>query len=248
MSSTTIDDRAIAELEQKFDPEMRFRPTWPPASTVLKALLIALSCFHYYTAGFGLLRETTHRGVHLAFVLGLIFIVFGFRQRRTPTRRARAARGRPAACRWIDWLLALAVAAVGAVHPVRLRRPGVSRRQPDAARRRDGLDPAGAAARGHAPQHGLAAADDRDRVHGLCAGRSDLPGPAQACRRRVARSWSTTSTSPARASTASRSAWSRPTSSTSCCSACWPRASGWGNCSSTSRRRSPAAMPAGRPR
>src|SRR5262249_18372472 len=63
-----------------FDPEMRFRPTWPPASTVLKALLIALSCFHYYTAGFGLLRETTHRAVHLAFVLGLIFIVFGLRR------------------------------------------------------------------------------------------------------------------------------------------------------------------------
>ena len=27
-------------------------------------------------AGFGLLQETTHRGVHLAFVLGLIFLVF----------------------------------------------------------------------------------------------------------------------------------------------------------------------------
>ena len=35
-----------------------------------------LSCFHYYTAGFGLLPETTHRGIHIAFVLGLIFLVF----------------------------------------------------------------------------------------------------------------------------------------------------------------------------
>ena len=108
MTATAIDDRAISELEQKFDPEMRFRPTWPPASTVLKALLIALSCFHYYTAGFGLLREATHRGVHLAFVLGLIFIVF-------PLRRAHDAR--PARNAWspggvplFDWLLGLAVA------------------------------------------------------------------------------------------------------------------------------------------
>ena len=111
MSSTTIDDRAVAELEQKFDPDMRFRLTWPPASTVLKVLLIALSCFHYYTAGFGLLRETTHRGVHLAFVLGLIFIVFAFRHSagadmQRPARSAWAPGGVP----WIDWLLALAVA------------------------------------------------------------------------------------------------------------------------------------------
>src|SRR5438270_11020662 len=55
---------------------MRFRPTLPPASAIVKVMLIALSCFHYYTAGFGLLRETTHRGVHLAFVLSLIFLVF----------------------------------------------------------------------------------------------------------------------------------------------------------------------------
>ena len=64
----------LQELEEKFDPEMRFRPTLPPATLIVKWLLIILSGFHFYTAGFGLLRETTHRGVHLAFVLGLIFL------------------------------------------------------------------------------------------------------------------------------------------------------------------------------
>ncbi|HET9208000.1 MAG TPA: TRAP transporter fused permease subunit, partial [Burkholderiaceae bacterium] len=110
MSSTTIDDRAVAELEQKFDPEMRFRHTWPPASTVLKLLLITLSCFHYYTAGFGLLRETTHRGVHLAFVLGLIFIVFGFRHSTAADAQRPQSKWAPGGVPWIDWLLALAVA------------------------------------------------------------------------------------------------------------------------------------------
>ena len=90
MATATLDIQATTELEQKFDPEMRFRPTWPPASTILKVLLIALSCFHYYTAGFGLLRETTHRGVHLAFVLGLIFIVFGFRRAHDDRQPARS--------------------------------------------------------------------------------------------------------------------------------------------------------------
>ncbi|MCW5659508.1 MAG: TRAP transporter permease [Burkholderiaceae bacterium] len=86
---------------------MRFRPVRPPASRVLAALLIALSCFHYYTAGFGLLREATHRGVHLAFVLGLIFIVFGFR--RTPAGPVRGGAWAPGGVPIVDWLLAIAV-------------------------------------------------------------------------------------------------------------------------------------------
>ncbi|MGE0524198.1 MAG: TRAP transporter permease [Variibacter sp.] len=70
----------LSKLEEKFDPEIRFRPLLPATAFVVAGLLFALSCFHYYTAGFGLLRETTHRGVHMAFVLGLIFLVFTARQ------------------------------------------------------------------------------------------------------------------------------------------------------------------------
>ena len=51
------DDKQLLALEEKFDPEMRFRPSVPPATFIIKWLLIALSCFHFYTAGFGLLRE-----------------------------------------------------------------------------------------------------------------------------------------------------------------------------------------------
>src|SRR5690242_21758282 len=96
-------------LEEKFDPEMRFRPLPPATAWLVAGLLLTLSFFHYYTAGFGLLREATHRGVHLAFVLGLIFIVFGLRRARDdkgPPRSAWAPGGVP----WFDWLLALAVA------------------------------------------------------------------------------------------------------------------------------------------
>src|SRR4051812_30983 len=108
MSSAEIDPRALVQLEEKFDPEMRFRPTVPPATVIVKWLLIVLSCFHYYTAGFGLLRETTHRGVHLAFVLGLIFLVFaGSKSERT----ARSSAWRPGGVPLLDWLIALAVAA-----------------------------------------------------------------------------------------------------------------------------------------
>lgn len=109
MSTSELDVKALEALEQKFDPEMRFRPLTATAATVVGALLILLSLFHYYTAGFGLLRETTHRGVHLAFVLGLIFLVFPHRHvllEKAAEHRAHTPGNVP----WFDWLLAGAVA------------------------------------------------------------------------------------------------------------------------------------------
>ena len=111
MTTTALpDDKQLQELEQKFDPEMRFRPLGVRATTLVGGLLIALSLFHFYTAGFGLLQEITHRGVHLAFVLGLIFLVF-------PHRPGLLNRAQPSSLRnpggvpWFDWALAVAVAA-----------------------------------------------------------------------------------------------------------------------------------------
>lgn len=103
------DDQKLQELEEKFDPEMRFRPTMPPATQIVKWLLIALSAFHYYTAGFGLLQEITHRGVHLAFVLGMIFLVFAF----SPSSAERSVKSsllNPGGVPLVDWLLAGACA------------------------------------------------------------------------------------------------------------------------------------------
>ncbi len=105
----TIEADKTRALEEKFDPEMRFRPIRQPAALIVASLLIVLSCFHYYTAGFGLLRETTHRGVHMAFVLGLIFLVFPLRKSmlERPPEPGLAA---PGSVPWYDWLLAVAMA------------------------------------------------------------------------------------------------------------------------------------------
>jgi TRAP transporter 4TM/12TM fusion protein len=111
MTAATLlpEDQKLQELEEKFDPEMRFRPTMPPATQIVKWLLIALSAFHYYTAGFGLLQEITHRGVHLAFVLGMIFLVFAF----SPSSAERSIKSsllNPGGVPLVDWLLAGACA------------------------------------------------------------------------------------------------------------------------------------------
>ncbi len=110
MSTALPDDKTLEQLERQYDPEMRFRPLTAGAATVVGALLIALSAFHYYTAGFGLLQEVTHRGVHLAFVLGLIFLVFPHRQALLE-KTALHSLSTPGNVPWFDWLLAAAVAA-----------------------------------------------------------------------------------------------------------------------------------------
>ena len=111
MTAATLlpDDQKLQELEEQFDPEMRFRPTLPPATQIVKWLLIALSCFHYYTAGFGLLQEITHRGVHLAFVLGMIFLVFAFSS-TSANRDLKSSFLNPGGMPLVDWLLAGACA------------------------------------------------------------------------------------------------------------------------------------------
>lgn len=99
------------------EPEMSFRPLAAPASWLVGALLVVLSAFHYYTSGFGLLREATHRGVHLAFVLGLIFLVYSVRRGDGDPADPVSSLWRPGGVPWPDWLLALAAACAALYVP-----------------------------------------------------------------------------------------------------------------------------------
>jgi len=100
-----IDQDEVRRLEEEYDPEMQTRPMKAPAIWIVGGLLFTLSCFHYYTAGFGLLREATHRGLHLSFVLGLIFLVYGFRK-KSKMSSSLGIGGIPIH----DWLLAIVTA------------------------------------------------------------------------------------------------------------------------------------------
>ena len=105
----TASAEELQRLEEELDPEMAFRQTPAGTALLVGALLMVLSLFHYYTAGFGLLQEVTHRGVHLAFVLGLIFLVFPHRHallERTAQHRWHSPGNVP----WFDWLLAVGIA------------------------------------------------------------------------------------------------------------------------------------------
>jgi TRAP transporter 4TM/12TM fusion protein len=114
MATMELDEAKARELEEQFDPEMRFRPLMPAAGILVGVLLFVLSLFHYYTAGFGLLQETVHRGIHLSFVLGLIFLVFPLTKRgyEAPPKSTLL---RPLGIPLVDWALTI-VAVVAVLH------------------------------------------------------------------------------------------------------------------------------------
>ena len=108
-TAAALDDAKIQKLESELDPEMRFRPLLPAAAWIVSTLLFGLSCFHYYTAGFGLLQETLHRGVHISCVLGLIFLVFSWNKKGNAAP-PKASAFAPLGIGIVDWLCAIAVA------------------------------------------------------------------------------------------------------------------------------------------
>lgn len=74
----------IEAMIKEYDSESNFRNVVGPVAILVTVTSVILSLFHLYTAGFGLLNEVMHRTVHLAFVMGLVFLVFP-RKRAAPT-------------------------------------------------------------------------------------------------------------------------------------------------------------------
>ncbi|MCW5635978.1 MAG: TRAP transporter permease [Rubrivivax sp.] len=73
----------VDRLIEQFDPESNFRRLVGASAGIVTVIAVALSGWHYYTAGFGLANEIAHRAIHLSVVLGLVFLVFP-RQKRLP--------------------------------------------------------------------------------------------------------------------------------------------------------------------
>lgn len=111
------DPTDVRALEEKYDPELGFRTLGSHAGMIVAVILAAMSLYHIYVALVGGVRELTHNGIHLAFVLGLIFLVFGL------TRRGNAL---PAASGSVyvggipvwDWVLAAAAVAAALYLPL----------------------------------------------------------------------------------------------------------------------------------
>ena len=76
-------------------------------------ILFLLSCYHYYTAGFGIPQASVHRGLHMGVTLALVFFSFSaFGARRTEPGPL-APLGLPL----IDWAMAIAGTAAALYVP-----------------------------------------------------------------------------------------------------------------------------------
>ena len=70
------------EIEQKYDPQLSFRKLGSNIAIVISILLVLMSVYHFWASGFGLVREVLHRGIHISFVLGLVFLLFSWKRKK----------------------------------------------------------------------------------------------------------------------------------------------------------------------
>ncbi len=94
----------LQAIEEEFDPELRFRVLAWPLTIASAVILFLLSCYHYYTAGFGIPQATVHRGLHLGVTLLLVFLSFSAFGKKQITPGWRAPLGLPL----LEWGLAIA--------------------------------------------------------------------------------------------------------------------------------------------
>jgi len=104
--TTVVDQKQIDQqkinlddLMRKYDTESRFRLLSGWQAKFVMFIAIAMSCFHFYTSGFGLLLAQKQGAVHLAFTLCLVFLLYPMSSKQSKTS------GIP----WYDFI----VAAIG---------------------------------------------------------------------------------------------------------------------------------------
>jgi len=71
----------LDELRRQFDTEARHRELLGWQAMLITVIAVAMSLFHLYTSGFGLLLAMKQLATHLAFVLVLVFLLYPFSQK-----------------------------------------------------------------------------------------------------------------------------------------------------------------------
>ncbi|WP_029165606.1 TRAP transporter permease [Aminiphilus circumscriptus] len=97
----SLEEEQVQHLVEKYDTESRYRRLTGWQGYVVSAWCIAMSLFHMYTAGIGLLPTAIQRAVHLTFALAAVFLLYPASPRLNRTKIP-----------WYDWILA-ALAVVG---------------------------------------------------------------------------------------------------------------------------------------
>ena len=80
MSKFDISQKEISDLQKKYEVKTNERELKFFLKSFAFSVLALMSIYHFYASGFGTIREILHRGIHISFVVGLVFIFYSWKK------------------------------------------------------------------------------------------------------------------------------------------------------------------------
>ncbi len=80
MSKFDISQKKISDLQKKYEVKTNERKLKFFLKSFAFSVLALMSIYHFYASGFGTIREILHRGIHISFVVGLVFIFYSWKK------------------------------------------------------------------------------------------------------------------------------------------------------------------------
>ena len=80
MSKFNISSKKVSDLQKKYEVKTNERELKYFLKSFAFYALALMSIYHFYASGFGTIREILHRGIHISFVVGLVFIFYSWKK------------------------------------------------------------------------------------------------------------------------------------------------------------------------
>ena len=80
MSEFNISQKKVSDLQKKYEVKTNERELKNFLKSFAFLVLALMSVYHFYASGFGTIREILHRGIHISFVVGLVFIFYSWKK------------------------------------------------------------------------------------------------------------------------------------------------------------------------
>ena len=80
MPEFNISQKKVSDLQKRFEVKTNERELKNFLKSFAFLVLALMSVYHFYASGFGTIREILHRGIHISFVVGLVFIFYSWKK------------------------------------------------------------------------------------------------------------------------------------------------------------------------
>ena len=80
MSQFNISQKKVSDLQKRYEVKTNERELKNFLKSFAFLVLALMSVYHFYASGFGTIREILHRGIHISFVVGLVFIFYSWKK------------------------------------------------------------------------------------------------------------------------------------------------------------------------